>query len=131
MTDGICSGCGGPHRFDTSVPSTLWNAVVRAEHLPEYLCTTCIILAFVAADRSFTATLWGNGLNGVPIELRIHNQAAIDAQLVTEENNALRAELFRLQQHLADMCVEMRHFQNAVRQEIERTDGDLNASANL
>jgi hypothetical protein len=52
-----CAQCGGPHDFDTSIPSELWNHVIRAKGLPEYLCTTCIVREFVRAGTSFTANL--------------------------------------------------------------------------
>lgn len=57
---GECDLCGGPHRFDTSVPSDQWNAVIRAAGLPEYLCLTCVTEAFVKAGVSFNAELYGS-----------------------------------------------------------------------
>lgn len=51
-----CGGCGGPHRFDTSVPSVLWNRVIRSQGLSEYLCAACIVREFAKAGVSFTAT---------------------------------------------------------------------------
>lgn len=59
-----CALCGGPHAFDTSVPTHLWNEVIRAQGLPEYLCTTCIVKEFVKARRDFTARLYGDGFAG-------------------------------------------------------------------
>jgi hypothetical protein len=66
-----CMGCGGPHPFDTSVPSPLWNRVIRDGGLQDYLCTTCIVQAFVAAGVSFEATLWGGAFDGHSIEVRV------------------------------------------------------------
>ena len=66
-----CGGCGGPHQFDTSVPSVLWNRVVRPLGISDYLCATCILKAFAAAGVSFTAELWGDGFDGMPIEVVI------------------------------------------------------------
>lgn len=54
-----CGLCGGPHPYDTSVPSILWNAVVRVRALPEYLCLTCIVRIFAQSGESFTAELIG------------------------------------------------------------------------
>lgn len=88
-----CSGCGGPHPFDTSMPSVVWNAVIRARDLPEYLCLTCIVREFARQRQSFTATLWGDEFSGVPIEVRVDNQPARDAHLVGEENSSFRAAL--------------------------------------
>ena len=85
-----CAQCGGPHDFDTSIPSVLWNQVVRARGLPDYLCTTCIVREFVRAGQSFTAQLWNEEFNGVNIEIVIEGQTAKDAALVQEENNTLR-----------------------------------------
>jgi hypothetical protein len=66
-----CGRCGGPHRFDTSVDSVAWNRVIRAQTLPEYLCLSCIVLAFVAAgETALNATLWGEGLDGVAVAMR-------------------------------------------------------------
>lgn len=88
-----CAGCGGPHDFDTSVPSVMWNAVIRAKGLPEYLCTTCIVREFVRANLGFTATLWNEEFYGVPIELIVNGQNAKDAEALTEENNSYRVRL--------------------------------------
>lgn len=90
---GKCAGCGGPHPFDTSVPSVVWNAVIRRSGLADYLCATCILKAFVQAGQSFTAVLWSDEFNGLPIEVRIREQVALDAQSVQDENNTLRASL--------------------------------------
>ena len=64
-----CQGCGGPHSFDTSVPSDKWNAVIRVKGLPEFLCLTCIVREFVKARKDFTAELWGETFNGTPIAI--------------------------------------------------------------
>ena len=66
-----CVGCGGPHPFDTTLPSPTWNRVIRAAGLPDYLCTTCIVRAFVLAGEGFTAELWGEAFTGTPIEVRV------------------------------------------------------------
>jgi hypothetical protein len=88
-----CALCGGPHDFDTSVPSVIWNQVIRAKGLPDYLCTACIVREFVREGQSFTAELWNEEFNGVPIEVIINGQIAKDAALIQEENNALRNRL--------------------------------------
>lgn len=63
MNDQSCQRCGGPHQFDTSLPSPLWNQVVREQGWPEFLCTTCIVLLFVRAEVSFEAELYGDMVN--------------------------------------------------------------------
>lgn len=88
-----CSGCGGPHQFDTSVPSVLWNQVIRAAGLPEYLCTMCIVRAFARAGVSFTAELYGDDFHGLPIEVRINGEEAQAAAKIQDENNLLRHNL--------------------------------------
>lgn len=65
-----CQLCGGPHPFDTSVPSDRWNAVIRAKNLPDYLCLICIVQAFGEEGKSFTATLWGDFPGQMVIEVR-------------------------------------------------------------
>jgi hypothetical protein len=45
---------------------------------------------FVRADQGFTAELWNEEFNGVPIEVVVNGQNAKDAALIQEENNALR-----------------------------------------
>lgn len=92
-----CAKCGGPHPFDTSVPSVRWNVVIRESGLPDFLCFTCILRAFASAGESFTATLWGNVFNGLPIEVRVHGQNAKDATRISEENTALRARIRELE----------------------------------
>ncbi len=93
-----CGGCGGPHRFDTTVPSAAWNAVIRAAGLSDFLCTTCIVEHFVTAGISFTAQLWSTepDFYGVPIEVRVRGEVAQTAALVSEENTALRYERSQL-----------------------------------
>lgn len=88
-----CAQCGGPHDFDTSIPSAVWNKVIRAQGLPEYLCTTCIVREFAKAGESFTAQLWNEEFNGVPIEVIINGKNANDAVAVSDENNELRNQL--------------------------------------
>jgi hypothetical protein len=88
-----CGGCGGPHPFDTSVPSVRWNAVIRSQELDEYLCLTCIVKAFAQCGESFTATLWGGEFNGLPIEVVINGKNATDAAAISDENTSLRAQL--------------------------------------
>jgi len=92
----LCVGCGGPHPFDTSLPSPLWNRVIRGAGLPDYLCTTCIVRAFVLAGEGFTAELWGDVFKGVPIEVRVRSTVATAAADLGHENTALRAALGRL-----------------------------------
>lgn len=95
-----CNNCGWPHPFDTSVSSAVWNDVIRRAGLPEYLCTTCIITAFVQANTSFCATLWGDQFSGAvapAIEVRVNSQPPRDAEMVSEENNTLRIRVRELE----------------------------------
>jgi hypothetical protein len=82
-----CEGCGGPHRFDTSVPSVVWNEVIRARGLSDFLCTNCILEAFAKAGKSFTAQLYGEGLNGLPMEFRINSLDALTPSPETGARN--------------------------------------------
>ncbi len=91
-----CQDCGGPHQFDMSVPSVVWNHCIRAAGLPDYLCATCILRAFARKGESFTATLWSDELHGVPIEVRVRGAAAKDIARVVEENNRLRCDVREL-----------------------------------
>lgn len=68
-----CAQCGGPHPFDFSVPSDLWNLVIREAGLPDFLCATCILRAFARSRVNLTATLWGDGFEGLPITIRFKN----------------------------------------------------------
>ena len=92
-----CGLCEGPHPFDTTVPSVVWNRVIRARDLPDYLCLTCIVRAFVAAGESFTAELIGVAIETTALEIRINNRDARDAVLVSEENTVLRARIRELE----------------------------------
>jgi hypothetical protein len=95
-----CSLCGGPHPFETTVPSVVWNRVVRQQGLPEYLCLTCIVKAFSAAGESFTAQLWGGNFEGQTIEVRIGGAAALYVAELSDENTRLRGELDACEQHV-------------------------------
>lgn len=66
-----CALCHGPHPFDTSVPSELWNAVIRAAGTPDFLCLFCIIEKFSEAKKGFSAKLYGDGLGQVSIRMRV------------------------------------------------------------
>lgn len=92
----FCSMCHGPYRFDTSIPSVVWNRVVRAQNLPEYLCLSCILKTFVAAGKSFTAELSGDGFHGEAIAVEINGLAVSDVAEIQQENNLLRRELAAL-----------------------------------
>ena len=92
-----CGLCGGPHPFDTVIPSVVWNRVVRAQGLPDYLCLTCIVRAFVATGESFTAELIGAAIVSTALEIRIDSRDAKDAVLVSEENTVLRARIRELE----------------------------------
>lgn len=85
-----CGGCNGPHPYDTTIPSAVWNAIIRAQNLPDYLCLTCIVRAFALAGQGFTATLWDADLKGMAVEFRIGGWVAEDAVIVQDENNRLR-----------------------------------------
>lgn len=97
-----CALCGGPHDFDTSVPSAVWNRVIRTKGLPEYLCTTCIVREFVKDGEGFTAQLWNEEFYGVPIEMIVNGKNANDAALVSDENTAYRVRIEKLETALAE-----------------------------
>lgn len=80
-----CAGCGGPHPFDTSVPSVDWNRVIRSQGLPEYLCLTCIVKAFATAKESFTASLWSQQWDGLPIQIAFPLKGAYGEGYVRDE----------------------------------------------
>ena len=100
----------GPHRFDTTVPSVLWNRVIRARGDNEYLCTTCIVRAFARAGVSFTAVLYGDDFpGGLPIAVEINGALAVAAYELGEQNNTLRAALDELRQLATrDSCTRRR-----------------------
>ena len=102
-----CSGCGGPHPFDTTVPSVVWNRVIRANGLPDYLCTTCIVSAFVSRGESFTAELIGATMPRTAIEVRVNGAEARDAAAISEENTALRAQLREAQHPQQDESIDV------------------------
>lgn len=101
-----CVRCGGPHPFDTVVPSVRWNAVIREAGWADYLCATCVLTAFARAGQSFTAQLWGDEFDGLSVVITIGGQPAIDAALVSEENTKLRADVAELRAALASQPSE-------------------------
>lgn len=70
----VCQLCGGPYPIDISIPSSQWNAVIRESGLPDFLCFSCIIIAFAKAGKSFTATLWGDGFQGLSVTILVNKQ---------------------------------------------------------
>lgn len=91
-----CEGCGGPHPFDLSVPSDLWNRVIRESGKPDYLCPTCILRAFVLAGVDFTATLWSREFGGLPIEVRVRSNAATVPHVPIPDTHRRAAERTRM-----------------------------------
>lgn len=87
-----CGGCGGPCEFETSVPSVLWNRVVRPLGGSEYLCLSCIVKAFAIAGVSFTGELYGGDFHGLPIAVEINGAVSTAPLELNEENNRLRVE---------------------------------------
>lgn len=92
----MCAGCGGPHPFDTTIPSPIWNRVIRGAGLPDYLCLTCIVQAFAVAGEGFTAQLWGPEFSGLPIEVLVNGQGARSAAALSEENTTFRSTLSKI-----------------------------------
>ena len=101
-----CAGCGGPHPFDTSVPSPTWNAVIREAGLPDFLCLGCIVAAFARAGQGFTARIAGAGFRDLPVEFRIGGKAAEDASRLTAENDRLRLALREIGDHASEAHTE-------------------------
>lgn len=91
--DDHCGECGGHCAFEASVPSVLWNRVVRPLGGSEYLCLACIVKAFARAGVSFTAELSGDGFHGLPIAVEINGAVSTAPQELNEENNRLRVQL--------------------------------------
>lgn len=102
-----CVHCGGPHPYDTSIPSPLWNSVIRAQGLPDYLCLTCITRAFAHAGVSFTAELYGDGFGGLPIEIRVNGADATSARDLSDENNLLRSTLRDIQEQAQSVLAKV------------------------
>lgn len=88
-----CRGCGGPHPFDTQVPSPSWKRVIRDAGIPDFLCATCIVAAFTRAGEGFTAELRGQGFDGVAVEFRVGGKVATDALELFEANRELTHRL--------------------------------------
>jgi hypothetical protein len=112
-----CDGCGGVYRFDTSIPSALWNKVIRAsgaERGGEYLCAACIVRAFVKAGESFTAELSSEEFHGDRIEVTINGVSTGAVALLNDENNALRVRIREL---------ELAQSVPAVGQDVEKGQG--------
>lgn len=102
MTNPACEGCGGPHPFDTSLTSPIWNAVIRSKGLPDYLCLTCIVRIFAADGLSFTAVLNGNDFTDTAIEVTVNGARAKDVDLLSNE-------FVRLRVTAADAAAEIEH----------------------
>lgn len=100
-----CAQCGGPHDFDTSVDSEIWNRVIRAKELPEYLCTTCIVREFAKAGESFSAKLWGEEFKGTPITVAINTR--LNPSLEDERMKAIARVYQRFLQDFIDAGGEM------------------------
>jgi hypothetical protein len=86
----VCDMCEGPYFFDTTIASPLWNAVIRANDLPDKLCFNCIIREFGKRRTSFAATLWSPDFDGLPISITFDDAASRDMELLVEEYVKLR-----------------------------------------
>jgi hypothetical protein len=84
----------------------VWNQVIRANGLADYLCLTCIVQAFAAQQRSFTAQLWGKDSDGLPLEIVINGQQSQDAVTVSDENTELRVTITALRQQVESVTAE-------------------------
>ena len=115
QADSLCQWCGGPHGYDTSVPSVMWNQNIRAAGLPDYLCLSCIVRAFARHGQSFTATLWGQEFNGTALEVRVDEAEALDARAVSDENTNLRAQL----QAAEAACAQLQQEKDCLEAELE------------
>jgi hypothetical protein len=73
--------------------------VIRGAGLPDYLCLTCIVRAFVEAGEGFTAQLWGPGLDGLPIEVLVNGAQARSMAALSEENTTFRSALIKILDH--------------------------------
>lgn len=91
--DPPCGICGGPCLFDTVIPSPVWNQVIRANELPEYLCAACIIQQFAKRDVSFACELWGAEFNGLTLAVHVNNRRARYGKLLSDANTDLRRRL--------------------------------------
>lgn len=129
-----CQLCGGPHNFDTSVPSPAWNRVIRGAGLPDTLCASCILRAFVLAGESFFVTLWGDELHGTAIEILINGKAATTAA-ETEEHllgqiGELREDVVALEKTLSaavSVNTSMEHKNAELREAVRQRDGAIDA----
>lgn len=92
-----CGGCGGPHEYDTSVPSPLWNRVVREQGLSDYLCASCIVKVFARARTSFTAELYGPELDGPQVP---HISVQINETPIDDSYGCLQARIRELEEEL-------------------------------
>lgn len=97
MDASACEKCGGPHRYDTSVPSVLWNSVVRSQGW-DFLCAACILELFALARVTLTAELSGDGLSGVPIVIEVDGLPAQHGAALCAQNTELRAALREIEQ---------------------------------
>lgn len=104
MDANVCAGCEGKYRYDTTIPSTLWNRVIRAQGLPEYLCAACILAEFVKAGEAFTAHLSGDGVSGCVIHVEVNGRTIAPppadwgtlSRLTVVDENVRRYERFGL-----------------------------------
>jgi hypothetical protein len=86
---GVCEKCGGPYRFDTSVPSVLWNRVIRPLGWG-YLCASCVLREFALQGESFSAVLSGDGLDRVMVSIVVNDAESNVVEEIQQQNNFLR-----------------------------------------
>lgn len=98
-----CQLCGGPHEFDTSIPSQLWNKIIRKNKFPDTLCASCIIKIFTIYKQSFIATLWSDSLNGIPIEVKVKGK---DAEILKESQEHLLNQIGDLNNNI-HKCIQI------------------------
>lgn len=114
-----CGGCGGPHTFDTSIYSELWNGVIRANGYDDTLCLSCIVRAFGKAGVAFSARLFAGPemftdvptvtfvpVTGEMAEMRRLGQ--VERECIQEQRNAAVAELREAAVALRTLFVQSR-----------------------
>ena len=122
--DETCSNCHGPYEYDISIPSPLWNKVIRPEGHEtgnEYLCGSCIIKQFAIAGVSFQGELYGDNVS-LPGALARRISIQFDMIAIEDTYGSLDAKIREVKEAVENRNLDCHKLRDKLRGLLAATD---------